>query len=217
VIRASLKDLRLVDRIEFLKKRSRGKRVLHLGATDAPGTDLAIRNGRFLHSKLKEEAAHLVGLDNNVPMIIHLQKNHGFEGIYSANVESAGDYPDEEYDLVIAGEILEHLSNPGRALDAARTRLSPCGEVVITAPNANSLKVFLRAVMGYELIHPDHVLHHSLRTLTALAERHNFKVISVFSFVNEGKSPLSKPANFLIGFLPRLADGIGVVCIPKEL
>ena len=46
----------------------------------------------------------------------------------------------------MVGEILEHLSNPGLALDALRSITSPGAIVVATVPNAYSLKGFLRAI-----------------------------------------------------------------------
>ena len=93
------------------------------------------------------------------------------------------------YFIELAGEIFEHLSNPGLSLDALKANLTPDALVVITVPNAYSLKGFLRAFVGYELIHPDHTLHHSRRTVDALLARHGFAADHAFSFVNGGSGP----------------------------
>lgn len=45
----------------------------------------------------------------------------------------------EKFDVVIAGEIIEHLPNPGRFLERARAHLADGGELIVTVPNARSL------------------------------------------------------------------------------
>ncbi|MFB1489918.1 MULTISPECIES: class I SAM-dependent methyltransferase [unclassified Thiocapsa] len=215
MIRSDLRGLRLVDRTDFLRQICGGRRLLHLGATDAPETAAAIREGRFLHEQLRQVASSVVGMDNNEAMIDFLRQHHGIEDIRFGDIEIAEDYPAEAFDLVVAGEILEHLSNPGRALDALRARLGPETLLIVTVPNAYSLKGFLRALAGLEWIHPDHVLHHSLRTLSALLSRHGFAVEQSFGFVNAGAGLAAGLANRLLRLVPQLAEGVGVVCRPS--
>jgi len=216
MILVSLRGSQLVDRSAFLLNACLGKRVLHLGATDAPCTLSAIRAGRFLHSALKDVAADLVGMDNNWEMIKVLCNEHGVSDIRYGDIEVVEDYPRAEFDVVVAGEILEHLSNPGRALDALRAHCTAETRLIVTVPNAYSLKGFLRAMVGHELIHPDHILHHSLRTLSELLRRHGFQVERIFAFVNGGSGWRAAFANRLLRVLPQLAEGIGVVCRISE-
>jgi 2-polyprenyl-3-methyl-5-hydroxy-6-metoxy-1,4-benzoquinol methylase len=73
------------------------------------------------------------------------------------------------FDVAIAGDVLEHVSNQGLFLDNIRRHLRDDGILIITTPNAKWPTVFLRT-------HPDHVLWHDYSTLTGLVQRHGFRV-----------------------------------------
>ena len=216
MIRSTVRHLPLVDRAGLVLKLCENKRVLHLGATDAPETEAAIRHHRFLHFQLATVAAYLVGMDNNQDAINLLSAKYGVRNIRYGDIEKSSEYPKEEFDIVIAGEILEHLSNPGRALDALNEILSPGTTVVVTVPNAYSFKGFCRAFAGHEWIHPDHTLHHSPRTLDALLSRHGFSIDSTFCVINGGTGLLARSTNQFLKLAPQLAEGIGVVCRPVK-
>lgn len=75
----------------------------------------------------------------------------------------------EKYDLVTAGDVIEHVSNPGMFLDNIRRHLRDEGCLVITTPNAKWPTVFLKPNLT-------HVLWHDFYTLRQLLERHGFRV-----------------------------------------
>ena len=215
MIKYQLDQIVFVDRVNYIQDICRNKKVLHLGATDAPETINAVENNRLLHLQLQAVSSYLVGLDINVEMIEWLSKNQEINNIEYGNIENSEDYPQEDFEIIVAGEIIEHLSNPGKALDAIRKSIKPTTKLIITVPNAYSLKGFLRAVFQHELIHPDHTLHHSPYTLKALLKRHGFKIDQYFSYVNGGQGLAANIANFLLKLFPQLAEGIGVVCTLK--
>jgi SAM-dependent methyltransferase len=203
-----------VERFTLLKKTCEGKRVLHLGATDYPVTESAIATNRFLHTHLCEVADMVVGLDLAETAIEMLRSKHGITNIRPGNIERPEDYPAGPFDYVVAGEIFEHLNNPGLALSAVSRCLAGKGALVITVPNAYSLKGFCRAACGHEWIHPDHVLHHSASTLNTLLNRHGFVPIKWFGYTNGGSGALAALANTILRFRPQLAEGIGVIAEP---
>ena len=215
MIQSSLSGIKVVDRVSYICNLCKGKKVLHLGATDAPVTKEAIVSGRLLHNFLNDVCQEVVGLDISIEMINWLESQHGIKNIKYGNIEEAEDYPQGEFDYIVAGEILEHLSNPGNALDAIRRNTKNNTKLIITVPNAYSFKGFVRAVGKRELIHSDHILHHSPYTLKALLERHGFSVESYFSFVNGGQGLAASVANWLLYIYPQLAEGIGVICVPQ--
>jgi 2-polyprenyl-3-methyl-5-hydroxy-6-metoxy-1,4-benzoquinol methylase len=215
MLKNSISEIIFVNRINYLKELCRGKKVLHLGATDSPVTKEAIQKGYLLHLHLNKVSDYLVGLDLDVSMIQWLSDNYDIDTIKHGNIEEPENYPKADFDIVIAGEIFEHLSNPGKALDCIRSILKFPSVLVITVPNAYSIKGFLRALMKHELIHPDHILHHSPHTLKTLLERHGFSVSSYFSYVNGGTGPIASITNQFIRFNSQLAEGIGVICTPK--
>lgn len=216
MIKYQLNNTIFVDRVSYLQEICRNKKVLHLGATDAPETINAVKNNRLLHLKIKEVSKSLVGLDISAEMIEWLSKNQQINNICYGNIENPEDYPQEDFDVVIAGEIFEHLSNQGKALDAIKANIKSTTKLIITVPNAYSLKGFIRAVGKHELIHPEHTLHHSPHTLKSLLERHGFIIESNFSYVNGGQGLAASTANFLLKLFPQLAEGIGAICRVKQ-
>lgn len=215
MIRYQFNNSNLVDRVKYLQDICRNKTVLHLGATAAPVTVSAVKSGRLFHLKLNEVSSSVVGLDISSEMIEWLSLNCQINNIRYGNIEKPEDYPQEDFDVILAGEIFEHLSNPGKALDAIRDVIQPGTKLIITVPNAYSLKGFIRAVGGYELIHPDHTLHHSPYTLKSLLERHGFTIENYFNYVNGGQGLAADISNYILKFFPQLTEGIGVVCVSK--
>ena len=216
MIKNKINCIRLVNRKEYIKKLCKAKRVLHLGATDFPITEDAVKHGRLLHQELHQVADHLVGMDLAKEAIEWLSQNCALTNIVYGNIENLDDYPREHFDIIIAGEIIEHLSNPGQALNCLHSVMGKNAKIIITVPNAYSLKGFLRAVMKHELIHPDHTLHHSPHTLKTLLDRHGFLVDEYFSCVNGGRGLAALLSNTFLRFNPQLAEGIGVICSPKK-
>lgn len=212
MITNNLSSIQYVNRANYLAKICENKQVLHLGATDSPFTKKASEAGQLLHMHLDRVAKKIVGMDLDQSMISFLSKNYGINNIEYGNIENLNDYPSENFDVIIAGEIFEHLSSPGKALDCIRTISMDSTRLVVTVPNAYAVKGFLRAWLKQELIHPDHVLHHSPHTLQCLLERHGFQCEKFFSYVNGGKGMLASLMNSFISNNAQLAEGIGVVC-----
>jgi len=77
----------------------------------------------------------------------------------------AGDppFPGASFDAVFAGEIVEHLSDPERALRRWVELLRPGGRLVVTTPNRRHL---LARVRGYEKVeNPEHLFEWDLAEL----------------------------------------------------
>jgi len=73
--------------------------------------------------------------------------------------------PDEKFDLIVMGFVLEHVADPGALLARYRDFLTRNGRIVVAVPNAKSLNRRLGVEMGmipdiYELNETDHKLGH---------------------------------------------------------
>ena len=148
----------------------------------------------------------------------------GFEA-YNADVEDRAALEALELEageIVLAGELLEHLDRPADFLEAVKALVAPDGRLVLTTPNAHSLTNALAAVAGRELVNPDHVSWLSWRTLETLLGRHGWRVerLSYYRFPRvEGGPPVARAAFNayqtialpLFRLRPNLADGIIVV------
>jgi len=167
---------------------ARGRRVVHLGFTDERQTETKLREGRWLHAALADVAPELVGLDLDEAGV-QQAVDAGYEA-YVVDVQDADALAAlavEPADLVIAGEIIEHLENPGAFLRAVQQLLRPDGELVVTTPNAYRASGFFALVLGEELIHPDHVGIHSVHTLRTLGARAGYRVEHLGYYQNAPK------------------------------
>jgi 2-polyprenyl-3-methyl-5-hydroxy-6-metoxy-1,4-benzoquinol methylase len=82
----------------------------------------------------------------------------------------------EPFDVVVAGEVIEHLDEPGPFLRAMRELAKPDGVLLVTTPNAYRLLNFIAPLTGSELVHQDHTAWHSPQTLRTLLERNGWRV-----------------------------------------
>jgi SAM-dependent methyltransferase len=82
-------------------------------------------------------------------------------------------------DVVTLWHVLEHLDDPGAALDRVREWLAPSGGLVIGVPNLDSLQAHLGGQRWYHLDVPRHRVHFTTTGLCALLEAHRFSVEEV--------------------------------------
>lgn len=168
----------VVDRVEYILRQCRGKRVLHLGCGWPPGP---------LHRLLQPVAGYLVGVDIAVPA--------RQVGLYVQCDLDASDIelPLENFDVILCAEILEHLGNPGHLLQLLRTW--HC-QVLITVPNCFSLVGYRHVQHGIENVHTQHVAWYSWHTLQELMTRYGYSIDEWCWY------------NCPPGFPPQLAEGL---------
>jgi SAM-dependent methyltransferase len=106
--------------------------------------DLGCRYGALTRAYL--EGNHVVGVDVDRDALAEAEKL-GIEAHW-ANVDDPLPFADESFDAVVAGELLEHVRDPGRLVDEARRLLRPGGTFVGSVPNAFRLKNRLRFLRG---------------------------------------------------------------------
>ncbi len=83
----------------------------------------------------------------------------------------------EKFDLIIAGELIEHLSNPGLFLDRAREYLKEGGRLILTTPNPWDWTRFVRAMLRLPSTPAqDHVCWYDKETIANLLSRYGFTV-----------------------------------------
>lgn len=74
-----------------------------------------------------------------------------------------------KFDVIIAGDILEHVDNQGLFLGNIYKHLRDDGFFIITTPNAKWLTVILKP-------NPTHTLWHDKYTLSTILHRHGFYI-----------------------------------------
>jgi len=188
------------DREQMLLEFARGKRVVHVGFVDEHRLEAKREGGTWLHARLAEAASSLVGLDVEEEGV-RWAAEHGFEAhaVDAQSPEAVAGLGLQPAEVVVAGEIVEHLDAPGPFLRAMRELVTPEGLLVVTTPNAYRLLNFIAPVAGVELVHPDHTAWHSPHTLGTLLARSGWAI--------EGAAYYQNPAPRLDGVLGALVRG----------
>lgn len=193
------------NRFDFiLSQISPHDQVLHVGCCgDEWLFDQVWANGQPLHKVLAEHVGkeNLLGTDLNEKTSSRLREM-GYPVIH-ADAESLdkllGSWEEQvgrpwgfspRFDVLVAGELIEHLTCPGAFLEAAKPFVSPQGKLLVTTPNAFGFWSWIAyGLRGVPEIHPEHTCWHSSRTLKNLLERHGWDVIHLEHVLAE---PLSK-------------------------
>jgi len=81
----------------------------------------------------------------------------------------------ETFDVIIAGDIIEHVSNQGLFLNNIKKHLRNNGKLIITTPNAKWLTVFLKT-------NPTHTLWHDKNTLNRILSSNGFMIDKFFYY-----------------------------------
>lgn len=177
-----IRNTRVVDRDAELLRLCANKKILHMGCADMPYT--MERGERLLHGQLDKITGEgqLWGLDMSAEGVRHLEEL-GFRDIICANVEDMSDQlRDMEFDILLAAEILEHVANPGLFLENLVAAMSDTTELIMTTPNAMSLRGFIYSMLRQEKVHPDHNYYFSYRTLQQLLEKFGLKCVDVYYY-----------------------------------
>ena len=162
-----------LDRCAFLANIVRDKKVLDVGCVEHSFENSVKKGSYWLHQRIAETAASVLGIDYEEEEILRMR-----QAGYNAACANAEDFDlHDRFDVVVAGELLEHLSNPGKFLACAYRHLHDDGRLVLSTPNANCMIYFLENILlGREIDNHDHCCIYSPTTLARLLSRHGFTV-----------------------------------------
>lgn len=186
----------------------KGPRVLDVGCTSHT---ISVGSPHWLHGRLREKFPDVAGIDVSQENVESLRRS-GFTNLY---VQSAESFElEDRFDTIVAGELIEHLANPGMFLQRARRHLNDNGAVVLTTPNPFSIAYFLYAVLKFPktCFNFEHTCWFCPRTMAQLAERTGFKVTH-FDLIDDYDSDDSSFVYRQFGSLMKLSSPV----LPKRL
>ena len=173
------RDPEIVNRIDFILEHCCNKRVLHIGFTDHPYTAERIHSGDLLHNRLKEITTKLVGIDNEAEAIRTYHSLVNDDNVFHADITVQ--YPAETIafkpQLILLSEVLEHLTDPYKAIDILHRSFNGGTTILVTVPNYTSLDSLAASLHKTESIHPDHHWYFSPYTLRRLLDDKRFQLL----------------------------------------
>jgi len=150
--------------------------VLHLGFVDERA-EQKLAEGVWLHARLAGVARTIVGVDSSGEGV-EWARAQGYEAhvVDVQSQESVAAAGLEPAEVVVAGELIEHLDAPGPFLRALHPLVTRDGVLVLTTPNAYRLLNVLAPLTGAELVHGDHTGWQSPQTLRTLLGQSGWEI-----------------------------------------
>jgi SAM-dependent methyltransferase len=175
-----LAEAETVDaREEVILPYTRSGNVLDVGVVDSRRAEESThrRLDRFeassLHAAIRRENPDVLGVDIDGEGV-DILRERGYD-VVCADVETMD--LGRRFDTVVAGEVIEHLPNPGRALLSLRRHLVPSGHLILTTCNPFYV-VQLEKILKYGdvQVHEEHTAWFDPRTLGHLLTISGFTV-----------------------------------------
>lgn len=198
--------MKVENRVEFVRGQCKSRDVLDIGPCGfswLPSLDWFKRD--WVHAVIARNAKSLMGIDINREGIERARK-FGYRDIVYADAEnfSLG----RKFDVVFAGELIEHLSNPGLFLHRAKQHLRMGGKLVLTTPNARHPGRWIKD----KAMSPHHVQLYTMQVLKQLLRANGFGEIKEYYLEGNARTLKGKLyIKLFLPFFPKFALALGVV------
>lgn len=150
----------------ILAELGKNSKVLNLGCADSA------TEGVYLHEEICKKVNYCLGIDIDKARIKELKKE-GYN-VVLANAENIK--LGKKFDVIVAGDLIEHLDNAGKFLDSIRLHLKKNGKLILTTPNAWCYHRFINACFAEVSCHYEHSCWYDIKTLKQLLIKHGFKI-----------------------------------------
>ncbi len=156
----------------------KGKDVLDVGCVEHT-SKAKLRNPFWVHQFLHDNC-NVLGIDllkEDVKVLVKEGYNMKVANAETFNLK-------KKFDVVFAGELIEHLSNPGLFLQQSKKHLKENGFLILTTPNAFYAPRMLSSIKGDDdpLVNKEHTNWFSPSTLMTLLNREGFNVLEIKRF-----------------------------------
>jgi len=163
---------------DFLCECAKGENVLDLGCVEHNAS--SEESEFWLHRLLMKSARSILGLDIVKEDVEELQKR-GYN-IICADATTCS--LNQTFDVIVAGELIEHVVNPGGLLSNMRNHLNENGRLILTTPYTfymvNSIVALFRK--GPTWWHPDHVAWYEPYVLKSMLHKTGYQMEAFYYF-----------------------------------
>lgn len=167
---------RPVSKLEFIKAKTTGKRVLDLGCV-RHNASFALSDPNWLHAQIKEVAEYVLGVDY-LAADVEILRKHGYD-VLCADVTLPLQIS-EQFDVIVAGDLIEHLANFDGFIRNLQGLLKPDGTIILSTPNPFFYDLFsFVALKKAFLINPEHTCWIDPQALSQLFQRYGFAVAQI--------------------------------------
>lgn len=137
--------------------------------------------GKILKEKVL--AKKVTGIEINAEAANAARSN--IDEVISADIENTDLSPKKEYfDLIIFGDVLEHLYNPWKVLNEMKSCLKKDGHILISIPNIRYYRILLSLIFKGEfkyeedgILDRDHIRFFTFKMLKTYVNGAGFKII----------------------------------------
>lgn len=162
------------SKILFVTRQCKAKKVLDLGCVQHD-PEFA-KSKKWLHKAICAVASEVKALDLDAEGVAAL-KDMGYQNIV---VGDAQDFDlQEKFDVIVAGDLIEHLHNVGGFLESCARHMEPESKLVICTPNPWHWHKWMRAFFRQPPVNEEHTLWMCPVTLSQVAVRFKLKVDSI--------------------------------------
>jgi 2-polyprenyl-3-methyl-5-hydroxy-6-metoxy-1,4-benzoquinol methylase len=157
--------------------------VLDVGCVDHSAS--VEREDHWLHKHLARSAQSILGLDILESDAAELRRR-GYEVVCGDAMTVS---LNQTFDVVVAGEIIEHIDDPSAFVSNMARHLNQHGQLVMTTPHAFFFLHFLESIFSSAELrwNPQHVAWYCPFTLENLLRRNGLEVESCFYFTRSRK------------------------------
>ena len=170
----------MTERVDFIVSLVSGPKILDLGCVHHSMINVAKNN--WLHRKLCNKFPFVVGVDI-LEKEISILKEQGYNVVCS-DVENLN--LNEKFNTIVAGELIEHLSNVGNFFTSCKKHLLPNGKLILSSPNPFCIQMFMAGIFfrNKEWGNKEHVIWLDVNTARNMGSRFGF-MLKEYYFVYE--------------------------------
>lgn len=166
------------SKLDWIAPYVDGRAVLDLGCVCHDLDQTAVP---WLHAFLLGRADRVLGVDYLEDQVARM-RDQGYHAV-TADVQTMD--LGETFDVLVAGDIIEHLDNPGLFLDRCCAHMKPDGRLLITTPNpVNVVRLIRTLFKGAPGANGEHTCWFTAQVLRQLAARHGLEVVDE-AYVND--------------------------------